>query len=229
MIQAGQSGRGVRFAARWGELLFVSQTRLDRAVESANATRAAIEAAGRDPGQVKLANLTFPVVGRTMAEAEDRRAAYDELPTMIDDLSLLSEGLNYDFSSKDLDEPLTEDDLAAMTGIQGIRNAVLQAKGDEPPTTRDFVELSGRGRLAHPVVGGPVELADHFEEWFEAGACDGFVIGGTHMPGAFEDFVELVVPELQRRGLFRTEYSAETLRGHLGIDVPERGEWQRYS
>ena len=61
----------------------------------------------------------------------------------------------------------------------------------------------------------------------EAGATDGFVIGGTHMPGSFEDFVELVVPELQRRGLFRTEYTASTLRGHLGMSVPERGAWQR--
>ena len=227
VIQAGQSGRGTRFAARWGELLFVSQTRVDRAVEAAQATRAAIEEAGRDPSQVKLANLTFPVVGRTMAEAEDKQAAYDELPNMIDDLSLLSEGLNFDFSGRDLDDPLSDDDLAEMTGIQGIRNAVLEASGKTNPSTRDFVQMSGRGRLAHPTVGGPTELADHFEEWFTAGACDGFVIGGTHMPGAFEDFVELVVPELQRRGLFRTEYETSTLRGHLGIDLPERGAWKR--
>ena len=105
--------------------------------------------------------------------------------------------------------------------------AVLEASGKTNPSTRDFVQMSGRGRLAHPTVGGPTELADHFEEWFTAGACDGFVIGGTHMPGAFEDFVELVVPELQRRGLFRTEYETSTLRGHLGIDLPERGAWKR--
>ncbi len=226
VIQAGQSGRGVRFAAQWGELLFVAQTRLDAAVESAAQTRAAIEAAGRDPSQVKLANLTFPVVGRTLAEAEDKRAAYDELPNLMDDLSLLSEGLNYDFSTRDIDEPFSDDDLEEMTGIQGIRDQVVAATGGNP-STRDFVERSGRGRLAHPTVGGPKELADHFEEWVEAGACDGFVIAGTHMPGAFEDFVELVVPELQRRGLFRTEYESSTLRGHLGLETPERGSWQR--
>ncbi len=225
VIQAGQSGRGVQFAARWGELLFVSQTRLDNAVESARQTRAAIEDAGRDPGQVKLANLTFPVVGRTMAEAEDKRAAYDELPNLMDDLSLLSEGLNYDFSTRDIDEPFSDDDLGEMTGIQGIRDQVVAATGGNP-STRDFVERSGRGRLAHPTVGGPTEMADHFEEWVEAGACDGFVIAGTHMPGAFEDFVELVVPELQRRGLFRTEYESSTLRGHLGLDMPGPGAWR---
>ena len=227
VIQAGQSGRGVEFAARWGELVFISQTNLERAVASAAKTRQAIADVGRDPSSVKLANLTFPVVGRTMAEAEDKRAAYDELPNLIDDLSLLSEGLNFDFSGRDLDEPLSDDDLADMTGIQAIRDEVLVASGKSNPTTREFIQRSGRGRLAHPTVGGPKELADHFEEWFEAGACDGFVIGGTHMPGAFEDFVELVVPELQRRGLFRKEYESDTLRGNLGLEIPEIGSWRR--
>ena len=87
--------------------------------------------------------------------------------------------------------------------------------------------IRDRGRLAHPVVGGPTELADYFEEWFTAPACDGFVIAGTHMPGAFEDFVDLVVPELQRRGLFRTEYSGNTLRDNLGLTQPLPGAWRR--
>jgi len=227
VIQAGQSGRGVDFAARWGELLFMSNPSLAGAKANYVATKNAIAAAGRDPEQVKIANLTFPVVGRTMAEAEDKRAAYDELPNLIDDLSLLSEGLNFDFSVKDLDTPLSDTDVQEMTGIQGIRNQVLEVTGKDNPTVRDFVNVSGRGRLAHPVVGGPVELADHFEEWFTGSACDGFVIAGTHMPGAFEDFVDLVVPELQKRGLFRNEYEGTTLRDHLGIDLPERGSWRR--
>lgn len=227
VIQAGQSGRGVQFAARWGELLFTSHTRMDRAIEARRTITDTVAGLGRDPSQVKVANLTFPMIGRTMAEAEDKRAAYDELPTLVDDLSLLSEGLNFDFSGRDLDAPLTDDELDQMTGIQGIRDQVLQASGVSNPSTMDFVRMSGRGRLAHPTVGGPTEIADHIEEWFTAGATDGFVIGGTHMPGSFEDFVELVVPELQRRGLFRTEYTASTLRGHLGMSVPERGAWQR--
>ena len=98
VIQAGQSGRGIEFAARWGELLFMSNPNLSRARENYAKVKAAVETAGRDPHGVKIANLTFPVVGRTMAEAEDKRAAYDQLPNLIDDLSLLSEGLNFDFS-----------------------------------------------------------------------------------------------------------------------------------
>ena len=227
VIQAGQSGRGIEFAARWGELLFMANPDIGRAKEHYVKVKEVIGAAGRDPEQVKIANLTFPVVGRAMAEAEDRRAAYDELPNLIDDLSLLSEGLNFDFSDKALDEPLSAEDVEAMPGIQGIRNQVIEVTGKQTPTLRDFVEVSGRGRLAHPVVGGPVELADYFEEWFTTPACDGFVIAGTHMPGAFEDFVDLVVPELQRRGLFRTEYSGNTLRDHLGLSQPQLGSWKR--
>ena len=115
VIQAGQSGRGVDFAARWGELLFMSNPSLAGAKANYLATKKAIEQAGRDPEQVKIANLTFPVVGRTMAEAEDKRAAYDELPNLIDDLSLLSEGLNFDFSVKDLDTPLSDTDCLLYT------------------------------------------------------------------------------------------------------------------
>ena len=227
IIQAGQSGRGVEFASRWGELLFMSNPSLSRAKDNYATVKSTVEAIGRDPDQVKIANLTFPVVGRTMAEAEDRRAAYDLLPNLIDDLSLLSEGLNFDFSEKELNEPLSAEDVAAMTGIQGIRNQVIEVTGNQTPSVKDFVEGSGRARLAHPVVGGPTELADYFEEWFTAPACDGFVIAGTHMPGAFEDFVDLVVPELQRRGLFRTEYSGNTLRDNLGLTQPLPGAWRR--
>ena len=145
VIQAGLSGRGIEFAARWGELLFMSNPNLSRASENYAKVKAAVEAAGRDPHGVKIANLTFPVVGRTMSEAEDKRAAYDQLPNLIDDLSLLSEGLNFDFSGKELDEPLSSEDVAAMTGIQGIRNQVIEVTGNETPTLRDFVDVSGRG------------------------------------------------------------------------------------
>lgn len=225
VIQAGQSGRGMEFAARWGELVFVQYPTMEIGVQNYASMKSMIAANGRDPDSVKITHLTFPVVGRTMSEAEDKKAAYDELPNDIDELSLLSEGLNFDFSLKDPDDVLSDDDLAQMTGIQAIRDRVVQVTGNANPTVRDFMQRSGRGRLAHPIVGGPTELADYFEEWFTEPCADGFVIGGTHMPGAFEDFVEIVVPELQRRGLFRTEYTGPTLRDHIGAQIPERGSW----
>jgi alkanesulfonate monooxygenase SsuD/methylene tetrahydromethanopterin reductase-like flavin-dependent oxidoreductase (luciferase family) len=88
------------------------------------------------------------------------------------------------------------------------------------------MHFSGRGRLGNAWVGGPKELADMFEAWFIGAACDGFVIGPTHLPGAFEDFVRLVVPELQRRGLFRQDYTGPTLRDHLGLPRPDIAAWR---
>lgn len=227
VIQAGQSGRGQRFAARWGELLFVSHSDVDLAKEVYASTRAQAEGFGRDPDEMRITNLTFPVIGKTLSEAEDKKAAYDELPKDIDELSLLSEGLNFDFSTKGLDEAFTEEELEGLSGIQAIRDRVVRQTGKANPTVRDFMQITSRAQLNHALVGGATEIADHFEQWFTERACDGFVIGGSHTPGTFEDFVEIVVPELQRRGLFRTEYTGTTLRGHLGIASPAAGSWRR--
>jgi alkanesulfonate monooxygenase SsuD/methylene tetrahydromethanopterin reductase-like flavin-dependent oxidoreductase (luciferase family) len=87
---------------------------------------------------------------------------------------------------------------------------------------RDFIRIiSGRGRVHHPIVGGPKEVADQLEQWFAGPACDGFVLSATHVPGAYEDFVRFAVPELQRRGLFRKDFTGTTLRENLGLPVPQ--------
>ena len=94
--------------------------------------------------------------------------------------------------------------------------------------TDDILEnLSGRGRVHNPIVGGPKEICDRLEQWWAEPACDGFVIAATHVPGAYEDFVRFVVPELQRRRLFRNEYGGTTLRDHLQLPVPAIGAWRR--
>jgi hypothetical protein len=94
------------------------------------------------------------------------------------------------------------------------------------PTVREFMEVSHRGRPDDAIVGGPKEVADALEEQFVERACDGFVIAATHVPGAYADFVRYVVPELQRRGLYHTEYSGRTLRENLGLDWPAIGAWK---
>lgn len=226
VIQAGQSARGRRFAARWGELIFVSYRTLELGQAAYADLKAAAAQHGRDPESMNIATLAFPVVGASLAEAEDKRAAYQRLTTEIDALSLLSEALNFDFARKGLDEPFSDEELAGIEGIQALRDHVLQASGKSNPTARDFMHFSGRGRLGNAWAGGPKELADRFEEWFVSRACDGFVIGPTHIPGAFEDFVSLVVPELQRRGLFRKEYTGTTLRDHLGLARPGLAAWK---
>ena len=105
------------------------------------------------------------------------------------------------------------------SGQNGFLDRVIQLSGTENPTVNDFIKWSGRGTLRElPVfVGGPVQVADQMESWYAAEACDGFVLASTHMPGSYDEFGALVVPELQRRGLFRKEYTPGTLRENLGF------------
>src|SRR5262249_47997625 len=148
-------------------------------------------------------------------------ALIEELPLEIDALSLLSEALNFDFAAKGMDEAFSDAELNQMSGLQGIRDRVLRASGKKNPTVRDFIAGGGRGRGPNASVGSPREVADRLEQWFVERACDGFVVSATHVPGAYEDFVRFVVPELQRRGLFRRDYAGTTLRENLGLPIPQ--------
>ena len=112
---------------------------------------------------MKIATLMYPVVAETMAEAEDKKAAYDKLPNDTDSLSLLSEALNFDFARKGLDEPFTTEEIDGIAGMQAMRDRVLQLSGNPNPTPRDFMHYTGRGRLENAWVGGPKEIADMFE------------------------------------------------------------------
>ncbi|HXJ81527.1 MAG TPA: LLM class flavin-dependent oxidoreductase [Candidatus Methylomirabilis sp.] len=229
LIQAGQSGRGRRFAARWGELLFVIFPTLDFARQAYREIKDEVVRLGRDPDLVRLAPAIYCVVGETHAMAEDKAAYIEHLAHPLDTLVLLSEVLNYDFAKKGLDEPFTDRELAGLSGLQATRDRVVRLSGKPNPSTRDFIQWSGRGTLREMprFVGTPSEVADGLEEWFTSRACDGFVLAATHMPGAYEDFARLVVPELQRRGLFHQDYVGTTLRENLGLPRPRRGEWVR--
>ncbi|MBM4440222.1 MAG: LLM class flavin-dependent oxidoreductase [Candidatus Rokubacteria bacterium] len=229
VIQAGQSGRGRRFAARWGELLFVIYPNLTVARQSYRAVKDEIARAGRDPKLVAIAPAVYCVVGESRTIAEEKAAYIESLAHPLDTLVLLSEVTNFDFASKGLDDPFTDAELASITGLQALRDRVVQASGTAHPTTRDFIEHSGRGTLREVprFIGTPKTIADGLEEWFTTEACDGFVLAATHIPGAYEDFVTYVVPELQRRGLFRQAYAGTTLREHLGLPRAVRGDWKR--
>ena len=226
LIQAGSSGRGKRFSARWAELVFVAYHDVASGREEYEAFKAAIAAEGRDPGQVKVCTLCTPICAATKAEAEDKAAVIAALPLEVDQLSLLSEALNFDFASKGMDEPFSDEEMAGIQGLQAIRDRVVKNTGKKNPTVRDFITGSGRGRPPMNMVGGPKEVADKLEEWFAGGACDGFVVATAVVPKGYEDFVRFVVPELQRRGLFRKEYTGPTLRDHLGLQRAERGAWR---
>ena len=229
IIQAGASGRGQRFAGRWGEVIFTAARNVAAAKEGYAAVRNEAAKAGRDPDQMRLCNLTTPVCAATKAEAEDKMAVINKLPLEIDALSLLAEALNFDFASKPLDEPLTSEDLKSMQGILGIRDGVLKTSGKSNPSARDFVTFSGRGQVHDAIVGGPKEVADKLEEMFVERGCDGFVIAATIVPGSYADFVKHVVPELQRRGLFHKDYAGKTLRENLGLARPCRRRLENHA
>ncbi len=224
IIQAGQSGRGRTFASRWGELIFVIFANLTLGKKMYADFKQQVAAGGRDPDKVKLTPAVYVIPGETKTMAEEKAALIDNLAHPMDSLALLSEVLNFDFASKPMDEPFTDAELKSIGGLQAMRDRVIQISGKANPTTRDFVQYSGRGTIREvpTFIGTPQAIADQMEEWFNGGACDGFVIAATHMPGAYEDFVRLVVPELQRRGLFRKEYPGKTLRDTLGLSVPEK-------
>ena len=229
IIQAGASGRGQRFAGRWGEVIFTAARNVAAAKEGYAAVRNEAAKAGRDPDQMFLCNLTTPVCGATKAEAEDKMAVINKLPLQIDALSLLAEALNYDFASKPLDEPLTTEELKSMQGILGIRDGVLKNSGKTNPSARDFVTFSGRGQVQDAIVGGPKEIADKLEEMFVERGCDGFVIAATIVPGSYADFVQHIVPELQRRGLFHKDYAGKTLARESRPGAPCRRRLENHA
>ncbi|MDR3536293.1 MAG: LLM class flavin-dependent oxidoreductase [Acetobacteraceae bacterium] len=228
LIQAGQSGRGQRFAARWAELVFVAYYDLERAKIDYASFKQQVAAAGRDPDKTFVCAGVYPIVAETRSEAEDKAALIDSLPKEIDSLSLLSEVLNYDFSKQPIDQPFTEEELASWTGVQGMRDRIRRLLGGRLPTPRDFIEITHRGTAYdHPrFVGTARDVADGLEEWFVGRGCDGFVVAATHVPGAYEEFVQFVVPELQRRGLYHKDYAGTTLRENLGLARPDTGDWK---
>lgn len=228
LIQAGQSGRGRQFAGRWGEVIFVVYPTLAAGQKQYGEVKAAVAAAGRNPDSVSICPACYVCVGDSQAAAEEKREYIRALAKPVDALVLLSEALNFDFGSKDMDSEFTDEDLRKLSWT-GFKERVVNLSGKANPTVRDFVHFSGRGTIGEfPIFcGTPKRVADQMEEWFEGRACDGFVLAATHTPGAFEDFTRYVVPELQRRGLYHKDYAGATLRENLGLARPAVGDWRR--
>ena len=219
VIQAGQSGRGRQFAVEWGEVIFTILTSVEQGKQVRGEMRAEAEKQGRDPDTITIAPAVYVTVGETQSIAEDKYEYIDSLAKPIDGLALLSEALNFDFATKNMNDPFTDEELEGISGLRGILDRVVRMSGKQNPSLSDFVEFSGRGtiREAPHFVGNPKQVADNLEEWFVEGACDGYVLAATHMPGAYEEFTRYVVPELQRRGLYQKDYKGTTLRENLGL------------
>lgn len=227
LLQAGQSGRGMAFAARWAELVFAAYPNLEAGRKLYAQFKESLREAGRDAEAVKVAPAVKIVVAASEAQARDEYEMVASLAKPIDSLALLCEVLNVDFSTRPYEAPFTDAELASVSW-HSLRDRVIQKSGKKNPSVRDFVEQSGRGTVHEgPVfVGTPKQVADEMQEWFES-ACDGFVVQALSVPGSYEDVVRLLVPELQRRGLYRKEYTGETLRDTLGIARPAPRAWRK--
>ena len=227
LIQAGQSGRGRRFAGRWGELIFVVYPNMQAGKKQYADLKGAVAEAGRDPDGVAVAPACYVNVAETAALAEEKRAYTEALAKPVDGLVLLSEALNFDFGSKDMDSAFTDEELERLSW-GGFKDRIVALSGKPNPTVRDFVHFSRRGTTGEfpNFTGTPAQVADQMQEWFEGRACDGFVLVASQNPGSFEDFTRLVVPELQRRGLYHRDYAGATLRENLGLPRPRHGAWK---
>ena len=215
-IQAGASDRGRDFAARWAEIIFVTHASVDSAKEFYRDMKARAAKAGRDPDQMKILPGMVPIVGETKAMAEDKRTLIDGLADPRAGLSTLSYHLDIDLSQFPQDRVLPTLDVP---GVQGHYKEVAELTQRRKLTLSQTGKQYGVGPLRE-FLGTGADVADKLEEWFRAEACDGFMLQTPYVPGGLEDFVRLVVPELQKRELFRREYEGATLRDHLGLARP---------
>jgi FMN-dependent oxidoreductase (nitrilotriacetate monooxygenase family) len=221
LVQAGSSPDGRAFAARYAEAVFTAQQTLAEARDFATVLKDATVAAGRDPDQIKILPGIVPIIGSTEAEAARLSDEFEDLIVTDYALAQLSQFLTVDLSGYPLDGPLPvlpgEDTIEAH---QSRYKLIVDLARRDNLTIRQILVRLGGGRGHRVVAGTPEHIADELELWFQSGAADGFNVMPPYLPGGLQDFVDHVVPELQRRGLFRTEYTERTLRGHYGLAEP---------
>jgi FMN-dependent oxidoreductase (nitrilotriacetate monooxygenase family) len=221
LFQAGSSEAGRELAARTAEAVFTPQTVLQQAQEFYADLKRRMGRFGREPWQLKVMPGLNPIVGRTLAEANDKHAHLQSLIHPDVGLELLSYSLGkFDLRCYDLDGPLPEeveqhDSTASQTGFRQI----VDWARSEGLTIRQLYQRFAGARGQRTVVGTTAMIVDEMQTWFDNHAVDGFLIQPSTLPGGLNDFVELVMPELRNRGLFRTEYEGTTLRQNMGLPL----------
>ncbi|MFE0756835.1 LLM class flavin-dependent oxidoreductase [Inquilinus sp. NPDC058860] len=217
IVQAGASDSGRQLAAETAEMVFAAGSTLAAGQRFYADVKGRMEAIGRDRDHLKILPGAFVVVGDTVEEARAKRAKLDSLVHYESAIASLSIALGTDASGFDPDAklpPISETN-ASKTG----RERVLELAEREGLTVRQLAQrLGGYAGLAF--VGTPATIADEMQAWLDGEGSDGFNVMFPYLPGGLDDFVDQVVPELQRRGLFRKEYEGTTLRDHLGLPRP---------
>ena len=216
IIQAGSSGRGRRFGAKWAEAIFTINRTIEEAQAFRTDVRRQVEEQGRPADSCRILTAVMPFIGRTEAEATAKRDAHNALARPELGIATLSSQLNFDFGRYDLATPIAE--LATDASLPYDVRDKLSGLGGRNETLDSLGRIWSASVRVPQLVGTGQQIAHLLAEWFEAGACDGFVISPAYLPGSFAEFTAEVVPELQRLSLFRRAYAGTTLRGHLGSD-----------
>jgi FMN-dependent oxidoreductase (nitrilotriacetate monooxygenase family) len=225
VLQAGASEQGIDLAAKYADAVFCAMHNLQQGKDFARKVKTrARDVYGRNPDDLLILPGLWPVIGSTEAEARERRDLLESLSTdSVDALASLAHQLGLPVDSLELDQQPPWDLINSPTwqpSSFGFANSVLQAARNEDLTVRDLVDRHISGGGHRMVVGTPEQVADEIEAFFTEGAADGFNLNHDFYPDGLDLIVDQLVPELQRRGIFRREYEATTLRGHLGLPLP---------
>ncbi len=217
IFQAGASEPGRQLAAETADAVFASESTLDGARRFYADVKARANAAGRDPAALKILPAVFVVVGETVEDAQAKRASLDSLVHYDSGIATLNSLLSYDVSGYDPEGPLP--DIPETNASKSARASIIELARRENLCIRELAQKAGSySGLAF--VGTARAIADEMEAWLVTDACDGFIVMFSSLPEGLDAFAGQVVPELQRRGLFRTEYEGVTLRENLGLPRP---------
>ncbi len=217
IVQAGASEPGRQLAAETAEVIFGAEPNIEAGQRFYADVKGRMQAIGRDPEHMKILPAAFVVVGETLAEAQAKRDRLDSLVHYDSGIHSLSGMLGHDVSGFDPDGQLPE--IPETNDSKSMRARVVDLAARERLTIRQLAARAG-SYAGLAFVGPPAKIADEMEAWLESRASDGFNIMFPYLPGGLDDFVDKVVPELQRRGLFRREYEGTTLRENLGLPRP---------
>jgi FMN-dependent oxidoreductase (nitrilotriacetate monooxygenase family) len=218
VAQAGSSDDGRELAARTAEVIFTAQLEMADSLSFMADVKGRAEKYGRGPDDIKVLPGILPIIGRTDEEAKDKFAYLQSLITdemCLQMLQRLSGGV--DLSQFPINGPLPE---VKPSNAAKARQEIMINMGKQGMTMRQIGEHFCGGSGHRLLIGSPKTIADNLEAWFSAGAADGFTVMFPYFSTAVDEWVDMVIPELQRRGLFRTEYTSNTLRGNMGLKVP---------
>ncbi|AZD33061.1 Nitrilotriacetate monooxygenase (FMNH2) [Pseudomonas chlororaphis subsp. aurantiaca] len=221
IVQAGSSEAGRELAAQTAEVVFTAQTSLASAQAFYTDLKGRLARYGRGADSLKVMPGVFVVVGQSESEAREKYETFQQLVEPEVGVALLGRMLgNFDLSRYPLDGPLPELPLTE-SGQQSRQKLLTELAGKDNLSLAELGRKIAGGRGHYSLIGTPAQIADELQGWFEEGAADGFNVLVPHLPGGLQDFADAVVPELQRRGLFRTEYEGKTLRENLGLARPK--------